>query len=98
MEDLRGLAPHLEEIIIRGAACNVANPNLQWIHVFGKERMEQGITICMIWPEPDGVKARFVFYLPTTTSESGLMDLMTRTVRGEEIPVIHIFGGHAAYP
>lgn len=83
------MAPHLEEIIIRGAACNVANPKIQWIHAFGKERMEQGITICMIWPEPDGVKASFAFYLPAATSESRLMeDLMTRTVRGEESPVI----------
>ena len=84
------LAPNLGEIIIRGEACDPDNRRDQWIHIFARERKEEGITIC-ITDETN----RFVFWLSTATSESGFINLLTRTVRGEG-PAIRILGGQDA--
>ena len=88
------LAPNLDEIIIRGAVCDVANPLQQWISIFARERKEEGITICMVWPEPDE-STHLDFWLSAATSESGFINLLTRTVRGEG-PIISINGGQDA--
>ena len=92
------LASNLEEIIIDGAECirgNRHNRPYPWISIFARERMEQGITICMAWPgpEPNGqLETSFDFHLSAATSESGLINLLTRTVRGERCPAINIYG------
>ena len=75
----------------------------KWIKSFAEEKREQGINICIVWAlleDEDAFRATtcggtFDYYWAPTISETGLINLFSRTVWGR-YPTIRIWGlpGH----
>ena len=89
------LGSSLEEMVIRGVGCDADSSDWSWIDEFAKKkRDEQGITSCVElaeWADGDPDNNIFLYYWAPATPESGLVNLMARTVRGGS-PHIGILG------
>ena len=89
------MGSNLKEMVFYLSACtnDWPKPDL-WIVRFAKEMTERGITSCTVW---DHLNDSFAldYRWAASTSESSLVNLMRRTVRGET-PYMNILGSQDA--
>ena len=99
------LGSNLEEMIIRifwcGAHRHVDGPDkdAKWMKSFAEEKREQGINICIVWAlleDEDAFRGAyrggtFDYYWAPSISDTGLINLFSRTVWGL-YPTIRIWG------
>ena len=90
------LGSNLKDMVFSLSLCSVAKPNPDlWIERFAEEMRERGITSCTVWESQLFMSSYQYYQWAASTSQSSLVDLMRRTVRGRS-PRVVILGSQDA--
>ena len=88
--DLENICNHpgenLDQIIFRLPCCGNRKID-KWIRSFALTKWEQGIDIAFVITPTDDPVPHFSYYWAVGSSESSLANLISRTVRGNRIPI-----------